>query len=108
MLLAETPAAARMIPLSTSLASLMANRVEHCERTVTSSSDGRCDTTPSEAPYFRPSFAIRPIACLAGPKVCLSSAGNVAVRFFAKHVDFVSSRTPKRDLEREPGEHRHD
>ena len=75
VLLAEAPAAARMIPLSSSLASLMANRVEHCDKTVESSSEGRWDTTPSEAPYFRPSLAIRPIACLAGPKVCLLSAG---------------------------------
>jgi hypothetical protein len=51
----------------------MANKVEHCDSTVGSSSEGRCVTTPSEAPYFRPSFAIRPIASLAGPKVCLLS-----------------------------------
>ena len=34
--------------------------------------------------------------------------GNIAVRFFAQHVDFVSARAPERDLEREPREHRHD
>ena len=34
--------------------------------------------------------------------------GNIPVRFFAKHVDFVGSRAPKRDLEREPRKHRHD
>ena len=59
---AETPAAARMIPLSSSLASRMANIVEHCESTVGSSSEGRCVTTPSEAPYLRPSLAMRPMA----------------------------------------------
>src|SRR5258708_6932703 len=58
VLAAETPAAARMIPLSNSLANRMANKVEHCDSTVGSSSDGRCVTMPSEAPYFRPSFAI--------------------------------------------------
>ena len=56
VLLADTPAAARMIPLSSSLASRIAKRVEHWDNTVGSSSDGRWVTTPSEAPYFRPSL----------------------------------------------------
>ena len=42
--------------------------VEHCERTVESSSLGRWDTTQSEAPYLRPSLAMRPIAWRVGAK----------------------------------------
>ncbi len=70
MLAEETPTADRTIALSRSLASRMANIVEHCDRTVASSSDGRWVTMPSETPYLRPSLAMRPIAVRVGPKAC--------------------------------------
>ena len=64
-------------------------------------------TTPSEAPYLRPSLqGARSLAWRA--RRFAGYGGNIAVRFFAKHVDFIRSRAPKRDLEREPGKHGHD
>ena len=71
----EMPTAALMIPLSRSLAKRIANIVEHCERAVGSSSEGRWVMTPREAPYLRPSLAIRPIAWRVGRNPCAESAG---------------------------------
>jgi hypothetical protein len=54
----------------------MVKSVEHCDNIVGSMSPGRWLMTPSEAPYLRPSLAIRDSARFVGYKPALVSRGT--------------------------------
>ena len=104
---AASDTAERTIAWSRSFAMRIANRVEHCEMMVESSSAGRCVTSPRNTPYLRPSLAMRESALRVGPKPIAAVGRGVAVRFLAHEQERERAVAPHAEIERHPAEHRH-